>query len=96
MKSIRLSKYERGNPFEIEVDGHRFVAYEGETVATTLLAAGIQHFQHASTQGKGGEPSRLYCGMGVCLQCLVTVDGVPSCRACQLIAQPGMKVETKP
>jgi predicted molibdopterin-dependent oxidoreductase YjgC len=94
MKSIRLPKYERGNPFEIEVDGYRLIAYEGETVATTLLAAGIQHFHHASAQGS--QPGRLYCGMGVCLQCLVTVNGVPSCRACQLPAQPGMKVETKP
>ena len=93
MKSIRLPKYERGNPFEIEVDGHKFPAYEGETVATTLLAAGIQNFHHAPDQGS--EPSRLYCGMGVCLQCLVTVNGVLSCRACQLLVQPGMKVETR-
>ena len=94
MKSIRLSKYDRGTPFEIEVDGRRLIAYEGETVAATLLAAGIQTFHHPSTEAS--EPGRLYCGMGVCLQCLVKVDGVPSCRACQLLAQPGMKVETKP
>jgi predicted molibdopterin-dependent oxidoreductase YjgC len=94
MKSIRLPKYQRGNPFEIEVDGHKLIAHEGETVATTLLAAGIQHFHSPSDQGS--EPSRLYCGMGLCLQCLITVNGIPSCRACQLLAQPGMKVETKP
>jgi len=92
MNSIRLPKYERRNPFEIEVDGNRLIAYEGETVATILLAAGIQNFQPSAL---GSEPSRLYCGMGVCLQCLVTVNGVPSCQACQLLAQPGMKVETK-
>ena len=91
MNAIRLPKYERGQPFEIEVDGQTLIAYQGETVATTLLAAGIQNFRHA---GQGSEPSRLYCGMGVCLQCLVTVNGVPSYQACQILAQPGMKVET--
>ena len=91
MSSTRLPKYERGQPFEIEVDGQMLIAYPGETVATTLLAAGIQKFRHVV---HGSEPSRLYCGMGVCLQCLVTVNGVPSCQACQMLAQPGMKVET--
>ena len=90
MTSIRLPKYERGSSFEIEVDGNRLIAYEGETVATTLLAAGIQTFHPSSL---GNEPSRLYCGMGVCMQCLVTVNDVPSCQACQMLAQPGMKVE---
>ena len=90
MTSIRLPKYERGRSFEIEVDGNALIAYEGETVATTLLAAGIQTFHPSSP---GNEPSRLYCGMGVCMQCLVTVNDVPSCQACQMLAQPGMKVE---
>ena len=91
MNSIRLPKYERGQPFEIEVDGQTLIAYPGETVATTLLAAGIQNFRYVA---QSSEPNRLYCGMGVCLQCLVTVNGVPSCQACQMLAQPGMKVET--
>ena len=90
MTAIRLAKYERGRSFEIEVDGNRLIAYEGETVATALLAAGIQTFHHSSP---GNEPSRLYCGLGVCMQCLVTVNGVASCQACQMLAQPGMKVE---
>lgn len=91
MNSMRLPKYERGTPFEIEVDGKMLVAYEGETVATTLLAAGIQTFHHPS---QGNNPSRLYCGMGVCMQCLVTVNGIPSYQACKTLARPGMKVET--
>ncbi|MEW5959163.1 MAG: (2Fe-2S)-binding protein [Chloroflexota bacterium] len=90
MTSIRLPKYERGRSFEIEVDGNTLMAYEGETVATALLAADIRTFHHPSP---GNEPGRLYCGMGVCMQCLVTVNGVPSCQACQMLAQPGMKVE---
>ena len=90
MTSIRLPKYERGRSFKIEVDGNKLIAYEGETVAATLLAAGIQTFRPAAP---GNEPSRLYCGMGVCMQCLVTVNGIPSCQACQMVAQPGMRVE---
>ena len=60
--------------------------------ATALLAAGIHTF-HTPDQIHTS-PSRLFCGMGVCWQCLVTVDGRPSHRACQTAAQPGMKIET--
>lgn len=94
MTWTRLPKFKRGVSFDIEVDGQRLTAYEGETVATTLLAANIQHFHSPVTPG--GEPSRLYCGMGVCQQCLVTIDGVSSCQACRILARPGMKVETRP
>lgn len=92
MTATRLPKYERGDGFEIEVDGQTLTAFEGETVATALLAAGIQTFRHAHP---GGEPNRLFCGMGVCMQCLVTVDGVNSCRACCTPVYPGIKVETR-
>lgn len=93
MNAIRLPKFKRGDPFEIEVDGQTVTAYQGETIATVLLAAGIRLFQHNLS---GRDPSRLYCGMGVCLQCLVTINGLPSCQACRTLAQPGMKVETNP
>jgi D-hydroxyproline dehydrogenase subunit gamma len=91
MTATRLPGYRRGAPFEIEVDGHRLMAHEGETVATVLLCSGIRSFHNDS---RGGEPSRLFCGMGVCLQCLATIDGLPGCQTCRTLARPGMKVET--
>jgi predicted molibdopterin-dependent oxidoreductase YjgC len=85
-----MSNIQRGAPFEIEVDGKPVTAYHGETIATALMAAGITSF-HQNRPGYA--PSRLYCGMGVCMQCLVTVDGIHSCQACKTLARPGMKVE---
>ncbi len=91
MNAVRLPGISRGIPFEIEVDGQAVTAYEGETLATVLLAAGNQAFaSHIDPHPS----SRLFCGMGVCFQCLVTIDGQPSCQACRTIARPGMKVET--
>lgn len=93
MTALRVSQVQRGDAFEIEVDGQPVSAYPGETIASVLLAAGMRAFQQS---GDEKAPSRLYCGMGVCMQCLVTVDGTRSCQACKTLAQPGMKVETHP
>ena len=87
----RLPNTYRGDPFELEVDGHKVMAHEGETLATVLMAAGINAFAvHASPHA----PSRLFCGMGTCRQCLVTIDDLPNCQACRILARPGMKVVT--
>ena len=55
------------------LDGRPVIAYEGESVAALLLAEGIT----ATRMTRGGEPRGVYCGMGVCFDCLVVVDGVP-------------------
>lgn len=93
MKSLRLQDVDRGQPFEIEVDGAKLTAYPGETLATALVAAGIRTLV---PDNPADAPGRVYCNMGVCQQCLVTVDRQPNCRACQTLAQPGMRVETHP
>ena len=86
------SGIERGKRFEIEVDGKAVTAYEGETVAAALTAAGITAFRHTAGQGA---PRGIYCGMGICFDCLMTVDGVPNVRTCVTYAQPGMKVRAQ-
>ena len=40
----------------------------------------------------GGEPRGIFCGMGVCFDCLVVVDGVTNTRACAAWAREGMDV----
>ena len=40
------AQFERGNSFEIEIDGERIIAYEGETIAAALLAAGRRSFRY--------------------------------------------------
>ena len=84
---------ERGEPFEFLADGEPVSAYPGETVAAALLAAGRRRTR-ATT--RCGEPRGLYCGMGVCFECIMVVDGRPNIRACVTPAVPGMRVETQP
>jgi D-hydroxyproline dehydrogenase subunit gamma len=76
---------------QIQVDGKPIEAYEGETIAAALLASGIRIF-HLSRKRK--EPRGLFCGMGVCYECLVTVDGINDIRACLTPVIEGMQVET--
>lgn len=92
MNAGRLAHFKRGRPVTIEVNGRDVTTYEGETIATALLAAGFGVFY--APDPTHFSPSRLFCGMGVCMQCLVTIDGNPSLRACQVTVKSGMKVET--
>ncbi len=91
MTSIRIANSRQGESFYIDVDGKSILAYEGETVATVLLAEGIYAFFH---QEPSYPPSKLFCGMGTCHQCLITVDDQLNCLACQTIVYPGMRVRT--
>ena len=81
----------RGKPVPIEVDGQPFLAYEGETIAIALLAAG-RRVLHTT---RSHSPRGVYCHMGVCHSCLVTVDGVPNVRACVTLVAAHFKIETQ-
>jgi predicted molibdopterin-dependent oxidoreductase YjgC len=80
---------ERGPRVTIELDGTSVEAYEGDTVAAVLLALG----EAATRRTVGGEPRGLFCGMGVCFDCLVVVDGVPNTRACMTWVRDGLCVQ---
>ena len=77
--------------FDIEVDGRPLPAEAGQTVAAALIAAGIVVFRHTPA----GAPRGIFCGMGVCFDCLVTVDGLAEQRACMTPVQRGMRVQTR-
>lgn len=62
---------------EVTFEGRPLLARRGESVAAALTAAGIRSLRETQ-----GELRGVFCGMGVCLDCLVTIDGVPSQRAC--------------
>jgi aerobic-type carbon monoxide dehydrogenase small subunit (CoxS/CutS family) len=78
----------RGPAVTIAVDGRPVRAHLGETVAAALLAEG----QPATRTTRGGEPRGVFCGMGVCFDCLVVVDGVPNTRACMTWVREGLDV----
>jgi glycine/D-amino acid oxidase-like deaminating enzyme/NADPH-dependent 2,4-dienoyl-CoA reductase/sulfur reductase-like enzyme len=72
----------------ILVDGVPVPARSGQTVAAALVAAGRQDF----TRDVGDLPRGLFCGMGACHDCLVTVDGRTGQRACMTPVRAGMHV----
>ena len=89
---IRIdSNVERGRPVQISVDGETIEAYEGESVAAAMLASGRRVFRHTHPEG---QPRGIFCGMGVCFECLVGVNGGERVRACIVPVQDGMRVTT--
>ncbi len=83
---------DRGTPIDTIVDGQRVPAFVGETVAAALLAAGRRELRRTSRQSA---PRGVYCGIGVCFDCVMTVDGRPNVRTCQTEVQLGMHVESQ-
>ena len=79
---------ERGSAVTLTLDGRPVTGYEGESIATVLYAEG-----HVATRStRSGAPRGVYCGMGVCFDCLVVVDGIPNTRACVTWVCEGMEV----
>jgi predicted molibdopterin-dependent oxidoreductase YjgC len=83
---------ERGAAFEFTFDGREVPAHEGETVGAALVASGILTLR---TTRLSGRPRGLFCGIGMCFDCLVVIDGVPNQRACRVPAQPRLVVCTQ-
>jgi octopine oxidase subunit A len=75
----------------ILIDGVATQAQEGDTVAAALIAAG--HLT-CRTSAVSGAPRAPYCLMGVCFDCLVTIDGVGNRQACLIQVREGMRIET--
>ncbi len=76
--------------FTVVVDGRPVQVDAGTTVAAALLNAGVTAFRHSVT----GEERAPLCGMGICFECRVTIDGVEHCRSCQTLCADGMQVKT--
>ena len=73
----------------LTVDGRAIEAREGDTVAAAMLAADIETCR---TTPVSGAPRAPYCMMGVCFDCLVTVDGVGNRQGCLTRVTEGMRV----
>lgn len=71
------------------LDGGDVPFVEGQTVGAALLAVGIRAWRRTRRQDR---PRGLFCGIGVCFDCLVTIDGAPNERACLVPARDGMRV----
>ena len=75
---------------ELTVDGRPLRAPEGQSLAAALLAAG----RSALRDSPSGRPRGVYCGIGVCQECRVNVDGRGVVRACVTPVTGGMRVTT--
>ncbi len=83
---------ERGPAVSITVDGRPVPSYLGESVAAAMIAD-TDDLTLRTTDA--GDPRGLFCGMGVCFECLVVVDGVPGTRACMTWVREGITVATQ-
>ncbi|HEU5157937.1 MAG TPA: (2Fe-2S)-binding protein [Streptosporangiaceae bacterium] len=72
--------------FEITFDGRPIPVAAGQTVGAALIAAGIRSWRRTRVADR---PRGLFCGIGVCFDCLVTVNDRPGLRACLVEARPG-------
>ena len=72
--------------FTITFDGDPVAVVAGQTIAAALIASGRSSWR--STRG-AGEPRGLFCGIGACFDCLVTINRSRSARACLVTASPG-------
>lgn len=77
---------------QFHFDGEPVDFVPGQTLGAALTAAGRLSWRTTRFEGS---PRGLFCGIGVCFDCLVTVDGHPNQRACLVVAQDGMHVTTQ-
>jgi predicted molibdopterin-dependent oxidoreductase YjgC len=70
-------------------EGNPIRARAGEPIMAALIAAGVVVFRYT----KKGSPRRMFCGIGRCTDCVMTVDGVPGVRTCVTSVAEGMRIE---
>jgi len=76
-------------PVTIYFEDQPIVAFEGDTVAAALLAAG--HTTTRTTPVSGAERGP-FCMMGACFDCLVEIDGEPNRQGCMVDVREGMNI----
>ncbi|HHX24683.1 MAG TPA: (2Fe-2S)-binding protein [Thermoanaerobacterales bacterium] len=76
----------------IIVDGKKIPAIEGEPIAAALLSAGIKKFRETPKKHK---PRGIFCAIGRCTDCVMTVDGIPNVRTCVTPVKNGMIINTQ-
>jgi predicted molibdopterin-dependent oxidoreductase YjgC len=82
----------QGKLITFSIDGRSATARAGDTVAAALLANGLEVCR---TTPVSGAPRAPYCMMGVCFECLVTIDGIGNRQGCLVAVEEGMRVETQ-
>lgn len=85
------SREQKDAYLNIQIDQQEFNVHPGKSVAAALIACGRRAFRRTDQ----GDPRGLFCGMGVCYECLVEINGRPDQRACMTLVEQGMHVRTR-
>jgi sarcosine oxidase subunit alpha len=78
------------NPIQLRVNGKSVLVSAGTVLAAAIAQAGVTKFRRAVTGGPRGP----LCGMGICMECRVTINGQTQCRSCQTLCEEGMEMRT--
>ncbi|MEU6032880.1 (2Fe-2S)-binding protein [Streptomyces tauricus] len=89
---LRLVRARPEPSFTVTFDDRELAVLPGQTIAAALWSAGVVSWR--TTRGSG-EPRGVFCGIGVCFDCLLTVNGHPNQRACLVRAEPGDVIRTQ-
>ena len=74
----------------LTINGAKQTVPRGTSVAAAILTSGVSMLRRSVS----GEPRGPLCGMGICFECLVTINGDPYQRSCQMPCADGMEVAT--
>jgi predicted molibdopterin-dependent oxidoreductase YjgC len=74
-------------------NGEPITCESGQSIAAALIAADIRELRSTRFEG---EPRSIFCGIGICFDCVVMINGVAHQRSCLTEAKPGMKIESAP
>lgn len=74
----------------VRINGVSINMPAGSMVSAAILKTGVTAFRRSAT----GELRGPLCGMGICFECRVTIDGDEHCRSCQTVCRDGMDVRT--
>ena len=75
----------------LQINNQKIEVAKGSTIATAIFVSNAEIFRRAVS----GERRFPLCGMGVCFECRVTINGIKHQRSCQTLAEEGMKIETE-
>lgn len=85
-----LGPRERGRePVSFTFDGRTLTGLEGEPIAAALLASGIRRLRRHE---ESGAVRGLYCAIGHCMECRLTVEGRGQVRSCLTPIEEGMRI----
>ena len=75
---------------KLTVNGRAVEVPAGAMVSAAVAISGLSAFRRSVT----GEPRGPLCGMGICFECRVTIDGRAHAKSCQIPCADGMEVQT--